>query len=90
VRKLLQRSGYSVLALDQSETAPGTGHFAVGREIAIDITDREQLRSLFQARRIAAIVHLAAVLPTMHSGNLVGLRRSMSEAASTCWKWRSG
>jgi nucleoside-diphosphate-sugar epimerase len=65
VRKLLQRSGYSALALDQPEAAAGTGHFAVGREIAIDITDREQLRSLFKARPITAIVHLAAILPTM-------------------------
>jgi len=66
LRKLLQLSGYSVLALDQPETAaPGTDHFSLGREIGIDITDREQLRSLFHARPIAAIVHLAAILPTM-------------------------
>lgn len=66
VRKLLQRSGYPVLALDQPESAAaGPAHFAVGREIGIDITDRKQLRSLFQARPIAAIVHLAAILPTM-------------------------
>jgi nucleoside-diphosphate-sugar epimerase len=66
VGKLLQRSGYSVLALDQPETAaPSTESFSLGREIGIDITDREQLRSLFHARPIAAIVHLAAILPTM-------------------------
>lgn len=65
VRKLLQCSGYTVLVLDQPESAAGPGHFAIGREIAIDITDREQLRSLFQGRPIAAIVHLAAILPTM-------------------------
>jgi nucleoside-diphosphate-sugar epimerase len=66
VRKLLQRSGYSVLALDQPETAaPGTDHFSLGPEIGMDITDREQLRSLFHAWPIAAIVHLAAILPTM-------------------------
>jgi nucleoside-diphosphate-sugar epimerase len=66
VRKLLQRSGYSVLALDQPESAaPGPGHFALGREFGIDITDREQLRWLFQARPVAAIAHLAAILPTM-------------------------
>ena len=65
LRKLLQRSGYSVLALDQPGlAAAGPEHIAVGREIAIDITDREQLQSLFQARPIAAIVHLAAILPT--------------------------
>lgn len=66
VGKLLQRSGYSVLALDQPEAAAhGARHSSLGREIGIDITDREQLRSLFQARPIAAIVHLAAILPTM-------------------------
>ena len=66
VRKLLQRSGYSVLALDQPESAaPGVGDIAVSGEIAIDITNREQLESLYQARPIAAIAHLAAILPTM-------------------------
>lgn len=66
IRKLLQRSGYSVRALDLPEAAaPGTGHFSVGPDIGIDITDRKQLRLLFQARPIAAIVHLAAILPTM-------------------------
>jgi nucleoside-diphosphate-sugar epimerase len=55
-----------VLALDQPEVAAhNTRHSSLGREIGIDITDREQLRSLFQAPRIAAIVHLAAILPTM-------------------------
>ena len=55
-----------MLALDQPETAaPGTDHFSLGPEIGMDITDREQLRSLFHARPIAAIVHLAAILPTM-------------------------
>jgi nucleoside-diphosphate-sugar epimerase len=55
-----------VLALDQPEAATqGARHSSLGREIGIDITDREQLRSLFQARPIAAIVHLAAILPTM-------------------------
>lgn len=66
VQRFLQRSGYSVLALDQPDAAaPGTGHFSLGREIGIDITDRDQLRSLFQARPIGAIVHLAAILPTV-------------------------
>lgn len=66
VGKLLQRSGYSVLALDRPEAAaPGTSHFSFGREIGIDITDQEQLRPFFQAWPIAAIVHLAAILPTM-------------------------
>ena len=55
-----------MLALDQPEVAAaGTAHFSVGPEIGIDITDREQLQTLFQARPIAAIMHLAAILPTM-------------------------
>ncbi len=55
-----------MLALDQPETAaPDSDHVSLSREIGIDITDREQLRSLFHARPIAAIVHLAAILPTM-------------------------
>jgi len=64
VRKLLHRSGFAVLALDQPKSVTGTGHFTLGREIAIDITDREQLGSLFHSGAIAAIVHLAAILPT--------------------------
>ena len=55
-----------MLALDRPEAAaPGTSHFSFGREIGIDITDQEQLRPFFQAWPIAAIVHLAAILPTM-------------------------
>ena len=65
VRKLLHRSGYVVLALDQPESVTGAGDFSLGREIAIDITDREQLGSLFHTGAIAAIVHLAAILPTV-------------------------
>jgi nucleoside-diphosphate-sugar epimerase len=65
VRKLLHRSGYAVLALDQPESVTGAGDFSSGREIAIDITDREQLRSLFHTGSITAIVHLAAILPTV-------------------------
>jgi len=65
VRKLLHRSGYAVLALDQPESVTGGGDFSLGREIAIDITDREQLGSLFHTGAIAAIVHLAAILPTV-------------------------
>jgi len=59
VVKLLQREGYRVLGLDRADSAE-----PVGEQIAMDITDGEQLRTLFQGRAIAGIIHLAAVLPT--------------------------
>jgi UDP-glucose 4-epimerase len=65
VQKLLQREGYRAFPLDQpASMTSGEGLWSVGRETLIDITDREQLRSLFQAREIGGIIHLAAVLPT--------------------------
>jgi nucleoside-diphosphate-sugar epimerase len=59
VVKLLQREGYGVLGLDRADSAE-----SVGEQIAMDITDGEQMRRLFQGRTIAGIIHLAAVLPT--------------------------
>lgn len=59
VVKLLQREGYSVLGLDRADSAESEGG-----QIAMDITDGDQLRTLFQGRAIAGIIHLAAVLPT--------------------------
>jgi UDP-glucose 4-epimerase len=59
VVKLLQREGYGVLGLDRPEASG-----LAGEQVAMDITDREQLRKLFQARAIAGIIHLAAILPT--------------------------
>jgi len=64
VQKLLRQSGCNVLPVDQAASVPGSGHFSVGREILLDITQLEQLKSLFSAREIAGIVHLAAILPT--------------------------
>ena len=59
VVKLLQREGYGVLGLDRTDSAE-----SAGEQIAMDITDVEQLRRLFQGRAIAGIIHLAAILPT--------------------------
>ena len=59
VVKLLQREGYPVLGLDRTDSAESDGG-----QIAMDITDGEQLRKLFQGRAIAGIIHLAAILPT--------------------------
>ena len=59
VVKLLQREGYGVLGSDRPEASG----FA-GEQVAMDITDGEQLRKLFEARAIAGIIHLAAILPT--------------------------
>jgi len=59
VVKFLQREGHGVLELDRAES----GEF-VGEQIAMDITDGEQLRKLFQERAIGGIIHLAAILPT--------------------------
>ena len=63
VCKPLQREGYRVLALDQSRAGgePGT---TPGGEIQCDISDAARLRSVFEAERIEAIIHLAAILPT--------------------------
>ena len=64
-RKLLHRSGYSVLSLDQPPPAKsGASQWSIGRQVLLDITDAEQLQRLFEARKIEAIIHLAAILPT--------------------------
>src|SRR5579864_1972803 len=65
VRKLAQREGYSVLAVDQVAMEPGAGSFGIGREILLDITDAKRLRGIFEAREIAGVIHLAAILPTV-------------------------
>ena len=59
VTKRLQHEGCRVLGLDRADCAE-----SVGEQIAMDITDGEQLRRLFQGRAIAAVIHLAAILPT--------------------------
>jgi UDP-glucuronate 4-epimerase len=65
VTKLLQRSGYRVLSADRiSPSASADGYSSTDQEISLDITNTEALRRMFQANPIAAIVHLAAILPT--------------------------
>jgi nucleoside-diphosphate-sugar epimerase len=64
VGKLLQREGYSVLAVDQAPPS-AEGSFGGGREISLDIADVDRLREVFQVREIAAVIHLAAILPTV-------------------------
>ncbi len=60
--KLLRRSSYRVLSLDQS--AVETRQDREGEELICDIRDRAQLRSIFERAEIGAIIHLAAILPT--------------------------
>jgi nucleoside-diphosphate-sugar epimerase len=67
VAKLLQRDGYRVLGSDRGDSAE-----SAGEQIAMDITDGEHLRRLFQGRAIAGIIHLAAILPTAAQGDPVG------------------
>ena len=70
LRNVLHRAGLDVLPLDSpGPSAIENGQPGVGPEIAIDITDSERVRSLFEARRIASIVHLAAILPTAAQRN---------------------
>ena len=65
VKQTLHRAGCCVFSLDRSELpANACGDCAAGGEVAIDITDLEQLRSWFASRTITGLVHLAAVLPT--------------------------
>ena len=74
VVKLLRRTGYGEIALDQGplhKSLPPES--AAGREetssvVFCDIADAAQLQSVFESRRIAGIIHLAAVLPTAAQG----------------------
>jgi len=64
VLNLLQREGYSVLALDQTPSVSTAASFKAGRGILADIAGTEKLQEIFQAGEIAGVVHLAAILPT--------------------------
>lgn len=64
VQTLLQHEGYSVLAVDQAPPR-NQGQFGYGREIVLDVADVEGMRGLFCASEIAAVIHLAAILPTV-------------------------
>jgi nucleoside-diphosphate-sugar epimerase len=70
VVKLLLREGYRVISLDQAplnhpippSSAEGQG--APIRAVVCDIADTAQLQGIFESRKIAGIIHLAAILPT--------------------------
>src|SRR5579863_2631637 len=67
VVKLIQRTGIRILSLDRNETmAEGADG---SEEIACDLSDAAQLRSVFERERITGIIHLAAVLPTAAQRN---------------------
>ena len=63
VRKVLQREGYSVLAVDLASSTEGSS--GPGRDMALDISDANRLRELFEAEEIDGVIHLAAILPTI-------------------------
>lgn len=74
VSTLLQRESYSVLALDRPVSdrvdldplTPASPPRATPRILPVpcDISDPIQLQGVFEAKRIDAIIHLAAILPT--------------------------
>lgn len=63
VGKLLRRAGYRVVSLDVSPRG-AAGDCESVREVMCDISDADQLRRAFELERIAAIIHLATILPT--------------------------
>lgn len=62
--KLLQREGYAVIGVDWSADAVTAGQHSSEPQFVADITEAEQLRSVFRSRAIDGIIHLAAILPT--------------------------
>jgi UDP-glucose 4-epimerase len=64
VVSLLRRTGYRVSSLDQSGAAVSRADEGL-REVLCDISDASQLQTVFERERIGAIVHLAAILPTV-------------------------
>ncbi len=75
VVKLLQREGYRVAALDQDATTSAD-------EISCDISDAEQVRSIFEREKFATVVHLAAILPTAAQRNPVRATQVNIEGSS--------
>jgi nucleoside-diphosphate-sugar epimerase len=66
VVKLLRREAYRVVTLDQSDSFATAG---ANGAIVCDISDAEHLRAVFEEqcdrKKIANIIHLAAILPTV-------------------------
>ena len=63
VVKLLQRAGYGVVSLDHSP--PAAASESGEEEGVCDISEGAQLHRIFEERQIGAIIHLAALLPTV-------------------------
>jgi nucleoside-diphosphate-sugar epimerase len=63
VTALLERSGVSVVLLDQSSALASCSERA-GQKIACDVSRADKLEQVFAEKRISGIIHLAAVLPT--------------------------
>src|SRR5215475_5734093 len=64
VGKLLQREGYRVVSLDYAPVTEDSDSDRIS-EVECDITDPAALHSVFETCAIEAIVHLAAILPTI-------------------------
>lgn len=67
VASRLQQAGNRIVLLDRSGLA--NDNSAAFAQIGCDICDAEALRRVFDAHRITAIVHLAAILPTAAARN---------------------
>lgn len=63
VGKLLHRSGYATVSLDQTPVAQSDAQ-KCPHEVVCDIRDETQLQRVFETKRIGGIIHLAAILPT--------------------------
>src|SRR5579871_5065810 len=61
--RLLQLSGFTVISLDRNGT-DGETKDSLCEEVQCDLADAAQLKEIFDSRRVRAIVHLAAILPT--------------------------
>jgi len=63
VVKLLQRTGYATISLDQTP-AERSDEQKCPHEVVCDISDEAQLQRVFETEQIGGIIHLAAILPT--------------------------
>ncbi len=64
VGNFLQRSGYGVVSLDAAPPVSSAANRQTDDEVLCDLTDSIHLQHVFEAHRIGAIIHLAAILPT--------------------------
>ena len=65
VCKLLQRLSYPFVALDLARRSEHATNFVASLAVVeTDIADRDEMRKLFETRKIASVIHLAAILPT--------------------------